>query len=1055
MEGRNELFQKLKPPCVALGQAALALNGPRGDVHIVTIELEKVRRILASATSTSSTVLDAKLAEYVFFPIAQLLKVSQRLSINSLELCLECVTILIDKGWRQDIPASLAAQLLILCSLLAEKKPKGLSFSEASPELQAWSFWCMYHLFSAVISNSETTNLLRSESNFPQLGQTISVILDGIQDGGSIEAQVAATNALTALVVNITDAEVQASFLPGIVSKLTRVLTPQTKLRRNHTVLIGCLKLLQLLLRNTMADQPSAEAVRKDGIDAQTRSDRRVKSMIDGKWQKAAATQLKPALSNILRLKSNSRDDVKDAVASLCLTILQHCRTTLDNSSQMALEILVTLAAERIHCDALREMQVLMQFDGSITSLLQSQLYDWLQSLPTVTQGSDDHLKRAKLQQITTGYRLLKETITNTDSIDRMLANTLRDCVVVTLNVSGSKQESAMVNPQLQSLDVEIVTGESVPSGFSAAIVQYRGQEEFLDCIERLVKLISESTSSSGFTGDLIRHLEQSQGDSKIANFWLSLNAVRNLLHQKSNIDDLLDIEDASHSVLTEYLEELYSFSLGILTDSSNESQDQRLQALALQGVAMRAKHAGLEFRYELVDALYPVLHTLATPSAQLRQDSIAALNTFSSACGYASVKDLIVENVDYLTNSVALKLNAFDVSPQAPQVLLMMVRLAGSSLLPYLDDTIESIFVALENYHGYPLLVELLFQVLSVVAEEGARTPHLMIAADDNNPVEDVIDKWNPSSIGSLSELLRKKAGQAIGRRKAENGTLEAHPRVPWKEINNIEEYKEDTTASENENEDAQMEDAQLLPPVPKTYNLLLKIADLTQHFLPSSSPSLRSRLLNLIKITVPAIAKHENSFLPLINTLWPEIVSRLDDEEQYIVASALDVIAVLCQYAGDFLRTRVTQVWPRLKEIYQAITNEIMLSVALDKRISSTTRNASKDVASTRTLKQAVHRMETAPSTYGDTGTRLLWSSFVATLAMLVQYAKISPEMFDEALGMAAPTLEVVDVRSAFEKENADAVWLYDIQSGLVSKPATPVVPDGVALRFAPIPD
>jgi hypothetical protein len=317
------------------------------------------------------------------------------------------------------------------------------------------------------------------------------------------------------------------------------------------------------------------------------------------------------------------------------------------------------------------------------------------------------------------------------------------------------------------------------------------------------------------------------------------------------------------------------------------------------------------------------------------------------------------------------------------------------------------------------------------------------------------VIDKWNPSSIGSLSELLRKKAAQAIGERGTESGTLETYPQIPWKEINNIEEYKEDTTASENENEDSQMEDAHLLPPVSKTYNLLLKIDDLTQHFLPSSSPSLRSRLLNLIKITVPALARHENSFLPLINTLWPEIVSRLDDEEQYIVASALDVIAVLCQYAGDFLRTRVKQIWPRLKEIYQAIANDILQSVWSDKKHSSTTRNTSRVVASTSTLKQAVHRMETTPSAYGDTGTRLLWSSFVTTLATLVQHAKVSPEMFDEALEMAAPMLVVADVRSAFEKENADAVWLYDIQTGAISKPATPVMPDGVASRFAPMPE
>ena len=134
------LFQKLKPPCVALGQAALALNGARGSVKTATDQLETVKHVLSSAASSRPNALDATLAEYVFFPIAQLLKVSQKLSIRCLELSLQCIAILIDQGWRQDIQPKLACQTVILCSLLGEKKPKGLSFSETTDELQASSF---------------------------------------------------------------------------------------------------------------------------------------------------------------------------------------------------------------------------------------------------------------------------------------------------------------------------------------------------------------------------------------------------------------------------------------------------------------------------------------------------------------------------------------------------------------------------------------------------------------------------------------------------------------------------------------------------------------------------------------------------------------------------------------------------------------------------------------------------------------------------------------------------------------------------------------------------
>ena len=373
-------------------------------------------------------------------------------------------------------------------------------------------------------------------------------------------------------------------------------------------------------------------------------------------------------------------------------------------------------------------------------------------------------------------------------------------------------------------------------------------------------------------------------------------------------MDDLLNLEGESRSVFEQYLEELYSFSLSALTTPSEEQPDSRLQALALRGLALRAQTAGQDFRYELVDALYPVLHTLATSDDELQRDSITTLNILASACGYASVEDLIIENVDYLTNAVALKLNAFDVSPQAPQVLLMMVRLSGPSLLPYLEDTVDSIFAALEDYHGYPLLVELLFRVLGVMAGEGVKAPQLAIVAPGAD-VNEVVgsERWVPTSVDSLASLLRQRAEEEADVQKFDRENLEPHPQRPWKLPKETAGSDDDDSVPEDEDIDPQLDETDPPPPAPKTYNLLFKITELTQHFLPSASPSLRTSLLSLIKTTIPAISRHENSFLPLINTLWPEIVSRLDDDEPCVVASAMEIIGGLCEYAGDLMRKRL----------------------------------------------------------------------------------------------------------------------------------------------------
>lgn len=1052
MESKNAIFQKLKPPCVALSQAALALNGSRGDIKAVSDQLETLKFILGFVTSKTNA-LDAKLAEYVFFPISQVLKASQKVSIRILELCLQCVAILIDQGWRKKMPPQLVAQMLILCSLLAEKKPKGLAFAESTDELQASAFWCLYHLFSIIETSSETAKLLTSESSFPQLGQTISVILDGIEGGGSVEVQIVATNALEALMSNVMDREIQAGFLPGIVSTLTRVLTPQTKSRRNQRVLIGCLGILEALLRDTMSDSQPSQSVSRVESSTNQNVQHDAKSIINETWQEQAASQLQPALTNIMKLRSHSRDDVQDTLGRLCLMLLQSCHKTLANCSILALETLIKISAARPDQATNTELEMLIVTDSTISALLETILYDWLQSLTTIMQSSDEKVKTLKMQQITMAYELLLKAGIDTSTVDRMLATTLRDSVVVTLNVPGMKQQNTPLTERILSLDLGVLNYGAGSMEFGSPLIRLKGQEGAMRSIEQFANLISSSTSSFSFAADIARYLRQSYGEAQIANFWLLLTATQTALQQKHNVDDLLNFESKSDSACNEHLEELYSFSLSILTEFSDQEADPRLKELALRTLALRAQTAGRDFRYELVDALYPVLHTLATPDENLQRDSITALNIFASACGYSSVSDLVVENVDYLTNAVALKLNAFDVSPQAPQVLLMMVRLAGSSLLPYLEDTVESIFAALEDFHGYPLLVELLFKVLGVIAQEGVQAPQLAITIGEAAEINSMLlETWQPTHMAELATLLQEHAQQEPEWNQTDDKECESHPERPWKDVEEVQDGE--TEIGTDVEQDQQLDDSEPPPPAPKTYNLLFKITELTQHFLPSASPSLRGSLLSLIRTTVPAIALHENSFLPLINTLWPEVVSRLDDDEPFILSTALEVIRLFCEHASDFMRTRITQLWPRLEEIHNATRREIAQSNLHPASASATSILPSSSLLqSGRLMKQALPRTQVSTGHYGDTSAQILWSSLVGCLVAILRFVQIAPEVVDQALAMLEPVLGQDEVQLAFVAENSDALWLAQIRSGAVAKPDMPTMADNFHWRFSEV--
>jgi hypothetical protein len=1050
LESRQHVFQKLKPICVGLTQTTLALNGPKGNITELTSRLELLNDIVSSFPSADSP-LDDKLADYIFFPISQVLKLSQKVSIRCLELTLSVLAVLIEQGWRQRLQPQLATQVLILCTLLASDKPSGLASSDTTVELRTSALRCLTGTFEALNLSEEGRKLWQGEANMPQLGQTLSTILDALVGGVGLEIQLAAINAMRILIASMKGRDILAGFLPGIVSKLTKVLAPQTSQRRNHEVLVECLDILKNLLMATVGDEVSSRQSSTAVLQREGAS-----NVSDSKWFEDAATQLKPALANVCRLKTHPRDDVRLALSRLCFMVLGKCQKTLANCANMTLETIIALIAGQSFPEIGYQLEGDVRMNPSLGVLLQETLHGWLQSLPRIMQSADEQAKTLRVEQIRTAYETLQNCHVDTTIIDRSVGLALRDSVVVVLQAPKSAHIGGTSVQTIQSLDVELLGKTPSNTDFGSALVQYRGQEDVMNSLESFVETIGRSTHSYALMSDMSRELRNSQDDTNLASFWLLYVAAKSAARSGDDMGDFLNMEDASSS--DDLVEEMYSLSLEILNESSAQHSDGRLKSLALRALTLRAERAGKDFRYELIDALYPVLHTLATPNPLLQQDSVIALNKITEACVYSSTQELIVANVDYLTNAVALKLNAFDVSPQAPQVLLMMVRLAGSSLLPYLEDTVESIFAALEDFHGYPILVELLFKVLAVMAEEAVKAPQLTLTDGKGDGVTShEVRKWLSPSMASLIDQIKTRNDdqEAV---PVGDDAHEDFPRRPWAEDKDDKDSQADSEDEAPTSEHDQQESDEVAPPpAPKTYNLLLKIATLTQHFLPSASPSLRISLLGLIRTAVPALALHENSFLPLINTLWPELTARLEDSEVNVQVTALQIISVFCEHAKDFMRSRMLQLWPLLHEIYQRVAKDVVVSSApsnsRNDRERGTGANTKLGATNTPSLQQAVARMKAAPADYGNTLTRMLWDAVINTILTAIQYVSFPPDKLDEALGLLEICLDDEKVRRAVEAQNADAVWLVDMRAGRTGHIESPAVNDAHTWRWAAI--
>lgn len=387
---------------------------------------------------------------------------------------------------------------------------------------------------------------------------------------------------------------------------------------------------------------------------------------------------------------------------------------------------------------------------------------------------------------------------------------------------------------------------------------------------------------------------------------------------------------------------------------------------------------------------------------------------------GYADAGELVVANADYIVNAVGLKLAVGDVSPQAPQVLLMMMRLCGPSLLPYLDDLAGSIFDALERYHGYTKLTELLFSVLKGMTEEGVKTRLLAITQSDTEGTVPHHQKFL-----TMADVISavKKLNDNAARRQEEDEQIsnDPFPHEPWKK--DIPKEHSSQGEDEPENEDTRSSppsDDDPKPPAPATFSLLLRISSLTQHYLTTPSPSLRISLLSLLRTTIPALAKHENSFLPLINTLWPVLLPRLEDPEAYVVSNALDIVALMCEYAGGFMRTRIEECWGVLGRVYKRTQQRERSHPSRSNGLKTIeTGMSSLDITSTSTSSYR-------PELYIDAPSRMIRNSLVNLMCKIAAHVTIRDERFEETLGMLEPELEREDVRRSLERCNADAVWL-----------------------------
>ena len=303
-----------------------------------------------------------------------------------------------------------------------------------------------------------------------------------------------------------------------------------------------------------------------------------------------------------------------------------------------------------------------------------------------------------------------------------------------------------------------------------------------------------------------------------------------------------------------------------------------------------------------LVHILYPILHSVVSPTPHLSLTALATLTFIANATSYASVANLLFSHFDYALDAVSRRLGRRWLDVDATKVLIILVRLVGSDVVQKAGDVVEECFDRLDEYHGYQVLVEGLVEVLGEV---------IQVIEHDEVHVRDVPkeDPLAPLKVQSLDSLLHWVAHRSDPPEEYDNTNYGPAPRQAWGDLNSENnEGAEDENQRENKPEEEE--------PLTPAQTLAKQMVSRSIYFLTHGSPVIRARILLLLKSATPVLS--ESALLPSIHQAWPYILNRLNDTEIFVVSAAAELVESLVSHVGSFMGRRVwDDIWPRFTTI------------------------------------------------------------------------------------------------------------------------------------------
>ncbi|KAI8646921.1 armadillo-type protein [Parasitella parasitica] len=984
-ETAKQLFDELKLVGDAL--VSLAPRISKSNSGEAATLLNKLLHLLQDVKEPETIITNANIT-VIIIPLLSIYKsmtVKERGGFEVvIEPWLEIMHLLLAKTLiKNSMEPRFTIELMVLFATVMDQtsSPTGISkVATSSEEIKHLAVKCLSVALPTL--NKETGMLtnanlglsraMHQESFIITASQIITALLNIIRLQQNLQLRLDAIQVLSQLLhTNIQDVDKLAQLMPGIVSKLCATLTQKSE-NTNHRLLCSLLDAIGDLIQNVMRDDMNHTLVEittfedilveYSGSKQQEPQSETVKGLRNKEWYSNSKKKLHSMLGQILQLRLYPDWRTRLAFVEFSYKLLSACSRTLDNCTKPLLEILVLHADDpytQVSFACSLHMQALLSspsFGKAIMPSLKEDLYEWIMKFPQYIISKDEQEKSMAMSLIAGMITLLGD---QAQSVLSLVLSRASDGWMTALEID--KHSLDILEMKQSERFIELGGPAATSGGATPLYPRIRFKHIATDMsmakLSRLLNIIGKYCDLSSWVHHFMRYISM---DSRQANDPQAAYIVHSLLSAYFSsgssaadaADEWIVDDDADDTTQIKKLRfkniaaQVLNDTMDILTDAaSTNTTSTALAAISatslddesghvltvcfgLQLVGLAACIVDQDYLLEqFITILYPLLAHLGSSNVYIHTYALITLDAIAVVCGLGGAKELVIQNIDYIINSISQHISILTDNARVPLVLKALIHVGGYASIDYMDDTVQEIYYALEQHSLNDWLCHqlcsVLFEIVQILEKNVPPTTGTAAAttfSKPNMPKPDTISSEILSFIQEENESVDEefKSMEEIGKYFLDRQEKGLHEDLSLDQIMEQGNLPMDPPKSDDEPGEDESDDK----PIPLTHEqqMTKEIMDKVSHFLTAASPKSRSQVLSLLTCGVSILASHSSEMNQLVHTMWLSIVNRFNDSETYVVLQAATLVEKVSQVSTDFLSTKfASDLWPKFKLLLQ----------------------------------------------------------------------------------------------------------------------------------------